>query len=647
MKKTLILIAALLTSFGVLAQKGKVHNANTNYEGLAFMDAVSIYEKVADKGYGTTEIYQKLGNSYYFNGDYINASKWYEKLFDAQDASIDSEYYYRYSQVLKSVGDSEKSNQYLKMFSDLKPNDKRSILYKENKNYLNEILKNSERHEITDSGLNSKMSDFGTGFYLGNIVFASSRSGSEIHTWTNQPYTDLYFAELDSLGKVKGTSKFDKKINSKLNESSAVFTKDGNTMYFTRNNIIESKLGKSSENAIFLKIFRAKKNVKTGKWEDVESLPFNSDDFNTAHPALSPDESYLYFASNRSGGFGESDLYRVKINGDSFGSPENLGDKINTPAKETFPFVSADNELFFASDGHLGLGGLDVFAVKIKDNRFLKVQNVGKPVNSEFDDFAYVITYDKQLGFFSSNRTSGKGYDDIYKFKELKRLQLDCESSLKGIVTDAQTDAPIFDVLVELYNEDNKLIASTKSKSDGSYSFLALDCDTNYLVKIIKDEFDITEESFITSTIPNGIINKDKKLTRRFIPITKDLDLAKVYGIENIYFELDKWNITKQAEEKLNVLLTVMEEHPTIKIDVRSHTDCRQTAKYNELLSDKRAKSTIAWLVKKGIAANRLAGRGYGESQLVNDCACEPTNKSNCTEAEHQKNRRSEFIIVK
>lgn len=649
MKKIIIIFALCIFSVTALAQKAKIKNANNEYGNLGYMDAVKVYERVALKGNGTSEVYEKLANSYYFNGDYQNASKWFSELFsiNENEEAINPEVYYRYSQCLKSIGDFEQSNLYFDKFSKVMPNDSRSLYFKENRNYFKEIEDISGRYNIEITSINSKMSDFGASFYQDKLVFASSKSKDAIHNWTEQPFTDLYFAKMDSLGNLSSVTSFDKKINSKLNESTAVFTKDGITMYFTRNNIIGNKPDKNSEDEVVLKIYKATKNDKAQKWDNIEELPFNSDAFNTAHPTLSPNEDYLYFASNRPGGFGESDLYKVKINGDSFGEPENLGKIINTAAKETFPYISSNNELFFASSGHLGLGGLDVFAVKIKgSSEYSKVFNVGKPINSEFDDFSYIINYDKNFGFFTSNRTSGEGYDDIYKFVETEKLPFDCSNILKGNIKDSYFKDNIVDVEIVLFDIDGNIIKTIKSDSNGNYVFYGLDCKTTYVLRLRKDDYDTIEEYIVTTDRNSNEIIKDFKITKNKIPIEENIDLAKIYGIQNIYFDLDKWNITKRAEEKLNILLAVMEEYPNLKVDIRSHTDCRQTETYNQRLSDRRAKSTINWLVKKGINTNRLTGKGYGELQLVNDCECEPTSESNCSETEHQENRRSEFIIM-
>lgn len=651
MKNTqIVLVFFLLTTLG-FSQDRTIKNADNKYNDLSYMDAVDVYTKVAEKGHGTQEIYQRLGNSYYFNGDYVNASKWYSKLLEEGNTSdIDSEYYYRYSQTLKTVNNLKESNRYFELFSKQKPSDPRSSLFANAKNYLEELKKVSNRYSIEDANVNTEFSDYGGAFYDGSLVFTSSRKNSglskRIHSWTDQSFSKLYRSTINSSGGLEKVELLDKSLDTKFNEATAVFTNDGKTVYFTRNNYNNGKEGKDDNDVILLKLYKAE--LSDGKWDNVQELPFNSDVYNCAHPALSLDNKTLYFASNMPGTLGSSDLFKVSINDDgSFGTPVNLGGKINTPGRETFPFISENNELYFASDGLLGLGGLDVFATKFLDNgSHSKVYNVGSPINSEFDDFAYLINSETKYGFFSSNRASGMGYDDIYKFKEDKTLPFDCEQKIEGIITDVKTGAIIANAKVILFDKDHMELSTTTSDEKAYYSFEKMGCDSNFYIKVETEEFDVNEKN-VTTPQESGITVKDISLEKRYIPINPGDDLAKIYNIENIYFDLDKWAITKKAEQKLNILLSVMELHPQLKIDVRSHTDCRQTMQYNAILSDRRAKSTMAWLIKKGIDKSRLTGKGYGETQLINDCGCEPTNKSDCNEEQHQANRRSEFIIIK
>lgn len=627
------------------AQKAKVAGADKQYDRYAYVDAITTYERVAERGYKDEKMFQKLGNAYYFNAELEKAAKWYTELF-AMNSEQDPEYYYRYSQSLKAVGDYAKADKMLEVFNKKSGNDQRAKLFEKNKDYLAEIKANSGRFDIEDAGINSAFSDYGSSFLGNKLVFASARDtggvSKKVFKWTNQSFTNLYSSEVNSNGKLEAPKKFNKKINSKFHESTPVFTKDGKTMYFTRNNFLDGKKGNDSQKVTLLKLYKA--ILEEGEWKNVTELPFNSNQYSVAHPALSIDDKTLYFASNMPGTLGQSDLFKVSINNDgSYGTPENLGKNINTEGRETFPFISGDNELYFATDGRPGLGGLDIYVTKIgTNNSFSDVQNIGSPVNSANDDFALLIDSQSRNGFFTSNRSGGKGYDDIYKFTETRKLA--CEQILKGLITDSETNLILPLAKVSLFDEKFQLLKETTADVNGTYRFDVV-CGKVYYIRGEKTDYETKEA---TITIPKILGESDLPLAldKRIKAITVGTDLAKTLNIPIIYFDLDKSFIRKDAAFELEKVLAVMKQYPKIKIDVRSHTDCRQTAKYNEALSDRRAKSTIAWLIKNGIQASRLTGKGYGESQLVNDCGCEPTNKSNCTEQQHQANRRSEFIIV-
>ena len=383
---------------------------------------------------------------------------------------------------------------------------------------------------------------------------------------------------------------------------------------------------------------------KDGQWENITPLPFNSDSYQTAHPALTQDDKMLYFASDMDGTRGQSDLYRVKINDDgSFGTPENLGDAINTPGRETYPFINADNELYFASDGQPGLGGLDIFITKIpKDGSldFKKVLNVGEEANSPKDDFALIIDSKTKKGFLSSNRDGGQGSDDIYKFVETRPIW--CEQLLYGVVTDEKTHEILPGAKLLLFDEKFKQLAETTSDKDGKYEFKEnIECGSKYYVRASLDGYN-TKESPVIIGKTDGKTELNIELEKSQKQVKVGDDIADVFGINLIYFDLDKWNIRPDAAIDLAKILDVLEQYPTMKLDIRSHTDCRASAAYNEKLSDRRAKSTRDWLISKGIDPNRLTAKGYGESQLVNKCS----DGVQCTEAEHQLNRRSQFIIT-
>lgn len=642
MKVKLIYATLLFIAFQGYSQKAKVQKADKQYEKFAYIDAIKTYEAVAQKGYKSVDVFQKLGNAHYFNGELDKANKWYTELF-AMNEEVEPEYYFRYSQTLKSVGDYKKANQMLETFAQKSGSDLRAKQYSSEKDYLDLIKENSGRYVIETLEINSANSDYGTSFLGNNLVFASNRetkgATAKIQKWTNQPFTKLFSATVDSEGKIGSPEEFSSSVDTKFNEATPVFTSDGKTMYFTRNNFNNGKKGKDAERVTRLKIYKA--TLKDEKWQDITELPFNNDNYSVAHPALSLDQKTLYFASDMPGTFGQSDIFKVTINADNtFGTPENLGKTINTEGKESFPFISDENQLYFSSDGHPGLGGFDIFVSKIEGKTFIEPVNIGAPINGQMDDFAFMIDTKSQIGFFSSNRQNGQGYDDIYKFKENKKLE--CEQLLAGIVTDLKTGEILSDAKVSLYDDTMKLIESVFADAQGKYSFSKANCGKVYLVRAEKREY-LTKETRVTLSDKSGETDLPIALERNITPIKEGLDIAKVLGNIIIYFDLDKSFIRPDAALELSKIVEVMKANPTINVDVRSHTDSRQTHKYNEALSDRRAKSTVAWMVNEGIDKSRLTGKGYGETQLVNNCA----DGIECTEAEHDLNRRSEFIIIK
>lgn len=640
-KKLLYIGFSVLLTINATAQTKPLAKAENNYNEYAYIDAITTFEKVAEKGYVDEKMLQRLGNAYYFNGELTKALKWYEALF-AMNMQQEPEYYYRYAQSLKASGNYQKADETLETFNTLIKADKRGQLFDSNKNYLEQIKLNSGRFEISDAGINTRYSDYGSSFLNNKIVFASARDTGGIvkktFKWTNKSFTNLYSAELKSDGTIGKPERFDRKVNSKFNESTPVFTKDGKTMYFTRNNFLKGKRGRDEERITLLKLYKA--DFIDNKWTNLKELPFNSDQYSVAHPALSNDEKKLYFASDMPGTYGQSDLFSVTINDDgTFGTPQNLGSSINTEGRETFPFISGDNEMYFSSDGRPGLGGLDVFVTKLNtDNSFETIENIGAPINTGQDDFAFIIDSENRKGFFSSNREGGNGNDDIYQFLETKKLS--CEQSLTGTVVDAQNNNILPNAKVILLDAQFQVVKELTTGTDGSFAF-EVNCGQSYYIRAAKEEYE-TKETPISIATSTGKTNLVIALDKRIKPIEPGNDLAKTLDIPMIYFDLDKSFITKQAAFQLEKIVAVMKEYPKMKIDVRSHTDSRQTAQYNLALSDRRAKSTMQWLIKNGIAKNRLVGKGYGEAMLINKCY----DGVDCTEEEHQLNRRSEFIII-
>jgi outer membrane protein OmpA-like peptidoglycan-associated protein/tetratricopeptide (TPR) repeat protein len=643
--KNIIYSLLLSFAFGAFAQNTKINSGNKQSQKLAYIDAIKTYEKIVKKGFVNAEICKKIADAYYYNANYKVASEWYQKALELAN-DFNPEYYYRYAISLKSSNQIEESEKYMAKYVSVVPEHNRAQILKKEKNYKENIKLNSDRFEINTLSINSPNSDFGGSLYKDQLVFSSSRESKNIykrtHTWTGLPFTTLFSGIISSEGLVAEPKKFAKSLDSKYNESTPVFTKDGKTVYFTRNNFLKGKTGQNIEGSVLLKIYRAYLNEKQ-EWDKIIELPFNSDNFQVAHPALSPDEKTLYFASDRPGSIGNSDIYKVEIKSDgNFGEPENLGKTINTEGRETFPFISESGILYFASDGRPGLGGLDIFQVDLnKINKRNSVLNIGAPINGTMDDFSFCINEATNRGFFTSNRDGGQGNDDVYGFIQNKPIVYPCEQQLAGIVLDKQTNEILPGSDVSLFSKDHQLISNQISNQKGEFNFGYVDCGSGFYIRASKTDYSTDEKEI---QIPNysGETKTTLYIEKTDIPIGPGTDLSKVFHIREIYFDLDKYNIRTDATIELAKILEVLLEYPTMKIAINSHTDSRQTNSYNDVLSNNRAKSTRKWLIKQGIAADRLTAKGYGETKLVNNCS----DGVECTEEQHQANRRSEFIVI-
>ncbi|WP_345006792.1 OmpA family protein [Snuella lapsa] len=645
MKKIIYIVVLVFVTSFVYAQKGRVRAMENDYENFAYVKTSDVLLRVAEKGYKSVNLFEKLANSFYFNNKMEEAVKWYGELM-ALNEEVDPELYYRYAQALKYIERYEEADAWMQKFHELNTEDSRGKAFINNVDYL-KIIENNTNDDIVlhNLSINSETSDFGT-FQLNNqIVFASSRGNGRKYKWNEQPFLDLYSAEKEGDTTFTNVSNFDSNLNTKFHESTPTFTKDGKRVYFTRNNYYQGKYRKDDNNINRLKLFRATIN-DAGEWGNIKSIHFNSDEYSVAHPTLNPDGTRLYFASDMPGTIGQADLYVVDVNEDgSLGEPRNLGTEINTEGKETFPFMNDQGDLYFSSDGYPGLGGLDIYIIRdfeklYQENNELIKGNLAKPINSPQDDFGFFENLSTKQVFISSNRPNGKGDDDIYTF-----TIPECKQTVEGLVKDKINLELLPNSMVTLFDKQGQKIKEVVVGDDAYFNF-SVDCETEYLVRAEKETYTPDEKRFTTP-------NKSQELKLELL-LEKDEyelkvgdDLAKVLDIPIIYFDFDKYNIRYDATVELQKVLEVMTEYPTMIVDIRSHTDCRGSYKYNETLSDNRAKSTRQYLIEKGIEPERLTAKGYGEYELVNNCGCEPDNYSTCSEVEHQLNRRSEFIIVK
>ncbi|WP_196889296.1 OmpA family protein [Aureivirga sp. CE67] len=663
MKKILLIILSFFCSAAFYAQKGKVKKGNKKYDKLAYIDATEEYLKAVENGADSPEVYQKLGNAYFYNNKMEDAVKWYSKLLNQDNDAVDPIYYYRLSQAHKYQGNYKDSDKWMLKFAEKSPSDSRSKLFKESRDYLTTIPNKSDEIQLTNAKFNSEKSDFGTFLYKDTIYFASNRKEGEKYKWNNQPFLDLYIVDSEKNDIIS----FDEKLNTKLHESSIVISPNGDYAFFTRNNIIGKKEHSDSDGVNRLQLYRVRKN-EDGKWGKEELLKINSDDYSVAHPTINQDGTKIYFASDMPGTVGESDIYVAKLDEEgNLEEPQNLGSLVNTEGQESFPFINEKGDLFFASNGHIGLGGFDNYVIREfeHDDSFqetLYVDNLGKPINSSKDDFAYTeYLSSNRKGFLSSNRENGKGDDDIYSFKVPK-----CYQIIDGIVKDKKTDQIITGANVVLDNKNN-VVSSPEaiSNADGTVSF-KVECGTTFKVVGAKEKYtpDETEiyiprrkkENIVTlrlSLIPEGIVEdtivfEDKDGNEQVVQVNpKDLkvgqDLKEIFKINPIYFDFDKSTIRKDSKVELKKIIKILNKYSNLKIDVQSHTDVRGSNTYNESLSKRRNKATIAYLVNEGgINPNRIVGEGYGETRIINKCK----EGVKCNDTEHEENRRSEFIIL-
>lgn len=623
--------------------------ADKQYDHLAYVDAARIYQDLVHSGHKNTSILEKLADSYYFNGQLAEANKWYTELFQGnyhkdESLHIDPEYYFKYSQTLKSVGDYTKSDEVMAQFAALKREDSRSKLFLDQRDYLKNIANLFGTYTLENADINSVYSDYGATISGGDLVYTSARATDQvqrdkIHSWTEQSFTKLYSSSIHSDGQLGKPKVLFDDGDLLVNESTAVFTKDGKNMYFTRNNFKKSgKPKRNSRNNTFLKLYKATKQTD-GKWGKVEELPFNSNDFNTSHPALTADEKWLYFSSDRKGSLGDSDIYRVALLPQGgYGSPENLGENVNTAGRETFPFISKANELYFSSNGFPGLGGLDVYVVKIGEGGAIgKAENLGTPINSKQDDFGFYLAETFEKGFVSSNRPGGKGSDDIYSF-----YKKECQQQLQGTVYDKLSKDWIVDSKVVIMDQSNREIEVLYTDLKGNFQSKPLECNQNYLIKTDKYGYKLDEKQVVTTG--------NLETLRVEIGLEKLVDKAVVteyptekISINPIYFDFDKSTIRLDAQQELKKLVDFLQTYSQWEAIVSSHTDSRGNAAYNLQLSNRRAQSTKQWLVKHGIEPQRIRTKSYGDQVPVNRC-----NKAvPCTEQEQRINRRSEFELIK
>ena len=627
MKKTLTLILVTLFSYSfVFSQNNSTKKADRLYDRLEFVKAAEEYLKLSDSELNSEYVITKLANCYYNLFETREAEKWFKKIVNKNP---DAELIYKYSQMLKANGKYKESNLWMNKFSEMKPYDSRAVSFKNTPNYIDKIINKGKRFNIQNLKINSEFSDFGATIYKNKLYFVSSRNENrKSYGWNDEPFLDIFSSTINDKGSHLPADLFDE-LNSKFHEGVVSFTPDGNTAYFTRESYYEDEYQKDSlNNTKYSQLYIYKATKLKDSWDTFESLEINDVNFSNKNPMVSPDGKHLYFSSNMPGGFGLYDLYKAEIKDDgSLGKAENLGQKINTEGQEAFPFITGENMIYFSSDGHLGLGGLDVFYSKNVDDKWSNSKNVGIPVNSGADDFAFMIK--EENGYVSSNRTGGVGKDDIYALKKIRPL---CDLLLETVVLDSKTNSPIETALTSVSDGEGTINNSKTTNEKGLVEFM-IECENDI-------KFVVSKEGYESKILDIKLLDIDPPLLEVMLDPIEELIVEEKVELSPIYFEFDKFNITNEGAFELDKLVAVMQKYPEMKIRVEAHTDNRGPSSYNLKLSENRAKSTAQYVISKGIDENRISGVGKGENEPVIECS------GSCSNEDHRTNRRSEFIIL-
>lgn len=624
-----------MLNFVVFAQQGKQKRADTLFNKFSFVKAAEVYKDLIENNYNKDYATRQLADCYAYLRNPNQAARYYKQVVQQENVPI--EYYYRYAQALRGVEKYDESRIWLERFKDsggvANIDD-----FEKDIDFISNVFNAKQQYFLNRIRFNTKFSDFGAIEHEGKIYFSSSRDEGvaikRLYGWNEQPFLDIYVTDKETKRQIDvHTSKLKGDVNSIYHDGPIAITNDGLKMYFSRNNANELGKEKDKKGISNVKIYRA--TYRDSIWTDIEDLSINNKEYSTQHPALSPDNKKLYFSSDMPGGYGKSDIYVVDINADgSLGTPKNLGNIVNTKDTEGTPFINSEGTLFFASDGHMGIGLLDIYGTIANENGTIEgVINLGVPINSNKDDFSFTMNPDGLTGYFSSNRTGGRGDDDIYGYYRVPLL------TVKGSVTDAINTKPIPNADISLYDDKDNKIANMVTDENGNYE-INIDRNKDYKIVASQDKY-IDDYRAFTS---KNISSLESVITANLILNPKQ-DVVVLAELNTIYFDFDQFNIRPDAAAELDKIVDLMQnKYPEMVIRIESHTDSRGTLSYNDKLSIDRANSTYDYLISKGIDPTRItAHEGFGERRLTNGCE----DGAKCEETDHQLNRRTQFIVVK
>lgn len=632
-----------LISLSSMAQGGKTRKADEAYNNYLYTDAIELYKKALTKIDNKSQkalVNFRLGECYRKINDLKNAESWYAKAVKAK---------YPDPRAVLLLADckkaQEKYNEAITDYNEYKklvPSDPRGDDGVKSCEIAQKWKDSPTKHEVQILPFNTKASEFSPIFADkkgSKIWFTSSRDGSAgggTDETTGQSFSDIFEVTKDKKGAWSTPSAVASQINSKFNEGSACFNKKKTTVYFTR---CPEEKKKSLGCEIW---FSEKKGSNWGEAVKIVDLS-PADSFTVGHPTVSADESFMLFASDMPGGLGGKDIWKTSYDkkAKTWSKPVNLGPTINTSGDEMFPFLADDGTLFFASNGHLGMGGLDNFRAPVSGDSWGTITNLKYPLNSAADDFGIACDAKGENGYLTSARAGGKGADDIYSFSVPP-----INFALMGTAYDSDSKEKIINATIKLIGSDGSNVEA-KTDANGSYRFDFTPEGKRYVVQNVSYTVSGTMEKYLSDKADFTTVGIEVQTD-----FTKDLYLKPIkkqpIRLPDILYDLAKWDLKPEYQDSLNGLIKTLNDNPNIVIELGSHTDTRDNDKANEILSFKRAQSVIDYLVSKGIAGDRMTAKGYGEkSPLISDKEIAQMATNEEKEAAHQKNRRTEFKILR
>ncbi|MBL7967739.1 MAG: OmpA family protein [Prolixibacteraceae bacterium] len=644
----LVMVLVILTCNKGYGQKLTTKLADKSFDEFAFVEAIGLYEYAYEKDTTDNYVIKRLAEANRNIGNTEEVEKWLKKLMDRN--SSEPEDIFNYSQALKSNGKYLLAEQWLKEYSELRPEDGRVNIQVSLLEYIQFLMRDSANYEILNTAINTIGSEMGPSFYKGKLVFSSTSIGTKpgaTYRWNELPYLDMYSAKIGPYGDLSSPEAFALKLKTPYHDGPVSFDQKKDIIYFTRNSYLKGKASQGRDGTTNLKIFIGR--PEGNDWKLTENFRYNSDEYSIGHPSIDTTGTVLYFASDMPGGYGKSDIYFSVLKNGQWSKPFNLGPKINTEGNEFFPFISNDGVLYFASNGHGGLGSLDVYFSVPEQGIFNSIENMGYPVNSPKDDFSMVLDSTGMKGYFSSNRAGGKGNDDLH-FLKIKHVPV----IIRGVIKDRDTKDILADARISVINESGNTILTSVTRTDGQFEF-EVNKGHEYIINVTKEFYFENEKTVGTSALrPNDEVFSEIFLEQKIEEAEENFlapksieeengEALQIVELEYINYDLDKTDINPEAAKTLNKLIALLKEHPDLEIRIESHTDSRGSDEYNMLLSKKRAKAAFDYVVAQGIDSKRLLYQGYGETKLLNNC----TNGVECTEEQHEVNRRSIVKVVR